>query len=249
MLRALPLFLLLLLCATSASGQRLDTSVRQLIVGIAPGWNSMNGQIQCFERRSSNWVAAGAPIRVLFGKNGVAWGRGIMAAPGAAKPKIERDNRAPAGVFEIGKIYTYDSSLPSGANYPFRTVGPGDAWVDDVRNPDYNRHVVVDPRSPPAWFHKQRMRHGDFAYRWLIEIRHNADPPIPPFGSAIFFHIRRGPDRPSAGCTTMAQSDLLKLIRWLRTDQDPHYALLPKTEYLTRWRAWGLPDPGVTSLF
>ena len=36
------------------------------------------------------------------------------------------------------------------------------------------------------------MRSGDFAYHWLIEIRHNSDPPVPGAGSAIFFHIRRG---------------------------------------------------------
>jgi L,D-peptidoglycan transpeptidase YkuD (ErfK/YbiS/YcfS/YnhG family) len=249
MFRALPLFVLLSLCPTAAAEQRLGSSVRQLIVGIAPGWNSMVGQIQCFDRQSAGWVAAGAPIRVLFGKNGVAWGRGVLTVPDAAKPKVERDDRAPAGVFKIGKIYTYDSTLPEGANYPFRTVGPGDVWIDDVHSPEYNRHVIVDARNPPPWFHKQRMRHGDFAYRWLVEIRHNADPPIPPFGSAIFFHIRRGPNRPSAGCTTMAQSDLLTLIQWLRADQAPHYVLLPRNEYLNRWQTWGLPDPGVTSLF
>ena len=57
------------------------------------------------------------------------------------------------------------------------------------------------------------MRSGDFAYRWLVEIRHNADPPVPGYGSAIFFHIRRGPSRPSAGCTTMAEKNLVELIR------------------------------------
>jgi L,D-peptidoglycan transpeptidase YkuD (ErfK/YbiS/YcfS/YnhG family) len=156
---------------------------------------------------------------------------------------VERDGRAPAGVFRIGKIYTYDSALPSGADYPFRTVSRADAWIDDVTHPNYNQHVVVDPASPPAWFEKQKMRHGDFAYRWLIEIRHNSDPPVPGAGSAIFFHIRRGVARPSAGCTTMAENDLVSLIQWLRADRRPHYALLPQSEYLAKWKDWGLPSP------
>ena len=87
------------------------------------------------------------------------------------------------------------------------------------------------------------MRHGDFAYRWLVEIRHNSDPPVAGAGSAIFFHIRRGPQRPSAGCTTMAENDLVSLIRWLRAGERPHYALLPAAEYKTRWKALGLPSP------
>ena len=135
------------------------------------------------------------------------------------------------------------AALPAGADYPFRTVGPGDAWIDDPHHPQYNQHVVVDAKNPPPWFEKQKMRHGDCAYRWLIEIRHNSDPPLAGAGSAIFFHIRRGVQRPSAGCTTMAQSDLIALIRWLRADQRPHYALLPKNEYLTKWKEWGLPGP------
>jgi L,D-peptidoglycan transpeptidase YkuD (ErfK/YbiS/YcfS/YnhG family) len=93
------------------------------------------------------------------------------------------------------------------------------------------------------------MRRGDFAYRWLVEIRHNADPPLPGYGSAIFFHIRRGPSRPSAGCTTMAEKDLVELIRWLRTSANPVYVCLPQSEYQDHWKIWGLPDPAVTGLF
>ena len=41
----------------------------------------------------------------------------------------------------------------------------------------------------------------------------------------------------------MAEANLVKLIRWLRVAQNPHYALLPKAEYLKKWEAWGLPSP------
>jgi L,D-peptidoglycan transpeptidase YkuD (ErfK/YbiS/YcfS/YnhG family) len=146
-------------------------------------------------------------------------------------------------------IYTYDEALPPKANYPFHTVGSGDAWVDDIGNSHYNQHVTIDPNNPPPWFEKQKMRRGDFAYRWLVEVRHNADPPVPGFGSAIFFHIRRGPHRPSAGCTTMAENALVELICWLRVSANPAYVCLSKGDYLQRWKDWALPDPAVTSLF
>ena len=90
------------------------------------------------------------------------------------------------------------------------------------------------------------MRHGDFAYRWLVEIRHNADPPKPGAGSAIFFHIRRtknGELRPTSGCTTMAEPELADLIRFLRAEDHPVYVLLPWDEYQKKWRLWGLPEP------
>jgi L,D-peptidoglycan transpeptidase YkuD (ErfK/YbiS/YcfS/YnhG family) len=222
---------------------RLNPSVKQLVVGIAPNWDSMHGYLLRLDRTSTGWKAAGPAAPVLFGKQGLAWGRGVFS--GVANRKAERDKKAPAGLFKIGTIYTYDHTLPPGSTYPFHTVGAGDGWVDDVNSLQYNQHVVVDPKNPPPWFAKQRMRHNDFAYRWLVEIRHNSDPPVPGDGSAIFFHIRRGADRPSAGCTTMAEVDLIKLIRWLRPEANPEYLCLPKSEYLARWNEWDLPAPSL----
>ncbi len=226
-----------------ALGGALDSNVQQLIVSIAPDWNASTGHLQLFEREGNKWKASAPPVAVLYGKNGLVWGRGVLGTDEPGTHKQERDGRAPAGVFRMGTIYTYDAALPSGAKYPFHTVATGDAWIDDITSPDYNRHVTVDPANPPPWFEKQKMRHGDFAYRWLVEIRHNSDPPVPNAGSAIFFHIRRGPARKTAGCTTMAEDDLIKLIRWLHADKHPHYALLPRSAYEAKWKAWGLPSP------
>lgn len=223
----------------------VDPDVHQLVVGVAPGWDSMQGHIQFFRRAGGGeWQPASGQIPVLFGKNGLAWGRGLLGTDEPGLHKHERDGRAPAGVFKIGKIYTYDSALPEGADYPFHQVSGADAWVDDVSSPNYNRFVTIpDPQNPPPWFEKAKMRQGDFAYHWLVEIRHNSDPPEAGAGSAIFFHIRRGETRPTSGCTTMAEPNLVRLIRWLRAADHPEYVLLPAAEYDQKWHAWGLPDP------
>ena len=73
----------------------------------------------------------GASVPVLFGKNGLAWGRGLAGQDESGLRKKERDGRAPAGVFRIGKIYTYDPALPAGAKFPFHQVTKADAWIDD----------------------------------------------------------------------------------------------------------------------
>ena len=186
-------------CWPRALSPASSTGVKQLIVSIAPTWDSSDGRLQLFERKGGGWKRSGPAWPVLYGKNGLVWGRGVLGTGEPGTHKQERDGRAPCGVFRIGTIYTYDAALPAGAKYPFHTVTAGDAWVDDVTSPDYNRHVTVDPANPPPWFEKQKMRHSDFAYRWLVEIRHNSDPPVPGAGSAIFFHIRRGPTvRPPA---------------------------------------------------
>src|ERR1700694_3552666 len=92
----------------------------QLIVGTAPNWNSMRGHLQLFERTpGGNWSPVSPGIPVLFGKSGVAWGTGLAGQKENGLRKTERDGRAPAGIFRIGEIYTYDAQLPAGSDYPF----------------------------------------------------------------------------------------------------------------------------------
>ena len=243
------LVLALSFTASRAPAAGVPNDCEQLIVGLAPNWNSMRGELQFFERSAgSSWQRVGAAMPVLFGKNGLAWGRGLVGQEEDGLRKHERDGRAPAGIFRIGKIYTYDPALPAGADYPFHQVTKADAWIDDIHSPDYNRFVTIDdPEHPPPWFGKAKMRHDDFAYRWLVEIRHNSDPPVPNDGSAIFFHIRRGTTRPTTGCTTMAEEDLRKLITWLRAARHPCYALLPREVYAQKARIWDLPAPVLLS--
>lgn len=204
----------------------------------------MKGEMRMFEReRGGKWTQRGEPIAVLFGKNGLAWGIGLAGQNESGLHKKERDGRAPAGVFRLGDVYTYDAQLPAGSNYPFHQVTDADVWSDDPRSPNYNRHIRIDPNNPPDNYSHEKMRSGDFAYHWLIDIRHNSDPPVPGEGSAIFFHIRRGLARPTAGCTTMAQENLVRVIRWLREGAHPCYALLPESEYKQKWQSWNLPPP------
>jgi L,D-peptidoglycan transpeptidase YkuD (ErfK/YbiS/YcfS/YnhG family) len=243
LLRA-PIWILLVVLLSNAHADGVPEDCAQLIVGIAPDWNAMRGTLQLFERpRGGQWKALTQPGPVLFGKNGLAWGTGLAGQNEPGLRKKERDGRAPAGIFEIGQVFGYDPRLPEGADYPYHQVTEADIWGDDPRSPNYNRHIVIDPKNPPDNYSHEKMRSGDFAYHWLIEVRHNSDPPVPGAGSAIFFHIRRGVNRPTTGCTTMAEADLVRLIKWLRAPRHPCYALLPIAEYQKKWQTWNLPPP------
>lgn len=225
---------------------QLPAHARQLIVATSPDWKSHKANLQCWERDQDGvggWrPALNKAWPVLLGRNGLAWGRGNFTPTNPDIPwKVERDGKAPAGVFELGSIHGYAALPPTGTTWPYFQVSQWDAWIDDPNLPTYNQLIRVDPQNVPPWFEKQRMRLGDSAYKWLIEIKHNTDPIKPGFGSAIFFHVRRGPDRPTAGCTTMAEEYLTALMRWLREDQHPCYVLLPKAEYDKARVAWRLP--------
>ncbi len=234
----------LVLGAVPEAKAQLGRAVRQVIVAQAAGWNANTASLQCWQRASSRepWQPVFAhPVPVLLGRKGLAWGRGVFQPPRNGIPmKVEKDWRAPAGVFQLGSLFGYAPAGPG--RWPYIQVGAWDAYVDDSTSPLYNRHVRIDPRQGvPAWFEKQRMRLGDSAYKWMLEIRHNQQPAAPGYGSAIFFHVRRGPNKPSAGCTTMAEGDLVRMLRWLDPSASPHYVLLPKADYAALRGAWGLP--------
>lgn len=228
-----------------AAPAQIGPAVRQVIVATAPDWNSPRATLQCFHRTGPGaaWQAVfPKAFPVLLGKKGLAWGRGVFAPPqNGVGAKIEKDWRAPAGVFQLGMLFGYAAAAPRGCQWPYVQVGPWDAYVDDPANPNYNRHVRVSPQSVPPWFEKQKMRLGDAAYRWMLEIRHNQNPAVPGYGSAIFFHVRRGADKPSAGCTTMAVENLEAMLRWLDPRAFPHYVLLPGADYSALRAAWRLP--------
>ncbi|MFM7603719.1 MAG: L,D-transpeptidase [Prosthecobacter sp.] len=225
---------------------QLGSAVRQVVVGQPADWTSNTASLQCYQRLSAHspWKPAFArPIPVLLGKKGLAWGQGVFHAPASAiAAKVEKDLKSPAGIFHLGILFGYAVTPPHGVRWPYIQVGPWDAYVDDSSLPFYNKHVRIDPRQGiPPWFERQRMRLGDAAYRWMLEIRHNQHPPLPGYGSAIFFHVRRGPNTPTAGCTALAEVDLVRLLQWLDPKATPHYVLLPKAEYAALRGIWGLP--------
>ena len=228
----------------SISHKHILNGVGQLVVVVTDGWDSSEGKLMCFirEGRKSWRPKLKKSIPVMLGSKGLAWGRGVFTET-EKKIKKEGDGCAPAGIFKIGKIYGESESLLNKSKYPYHKITKLDAWIDDPKNPLYNKHVRIGSRDEvPVWFQSQRMRLGDPAYKWLIEIRHNSDPPKPGYGSAIFFHVQRGPGRRTTGCTAMKLIDLERLIVFLRKDKNPHYILLPYFEYQRKIKIMNLPD-------
>ena len=221
-------------------------ATEQLLLSIAPQENSTLGTMRGYTRENSSqsWIQSFPSTSVIYGKNGLAWGRGLHS-PQSGLQKKEGDGRAPAGRFKIGFAMGYAETLPIGnKGWPYHQVTERDAWIDNPSIPEHYNHLyTLKPnRTAPPWFESQRKRLGDFAYEWKILIEHNYQNPIPGDGSAIFFHIRRGEIKPSFGCTVMEKSVLEKLLCWL----DPKstacdYVLLTEKEYQRLKTDWQLP--------
>jgi L,D-peptidoglycan transpeptidase YkuD (ErfK/YbiS/YcfS/YnhG family) len=234
----------LVFCAlASSSAFELPQDCRQCILGIAPNWKSSSVEVRVFEKSGGGWTQSGGPWSGRLGKNGLAWGLGLHPIPPGVAAKREGDLRAPAGVFALGGAYGYADAVEKNPGLPYRQITTRDLWVEDAASPDYNRHLRLPTEPRTAWEKKQQMKQGDHAHSLKLFIAHNPAPgAVPGAGSSIFFHIWRADGtKPSAGCTTLSEPNLRRLIATVDPAKKPLYVLLPEEEYRRVARTWKLP--------
>jgi L,D-peptidoglycan transpeptidase YkuD (ErfK/YbiS/YcfS/YnhG family) len=150
--------MMVLICGPSQA--QIPSSARQLIVSQAATWNSNTATLQCYQRTSASapWQAVFAKsVPVLLGRAGLAWGRGVFNPPQNGIPaKVEKDWRAPAGVFQLGMLFGNAAKAPGGARWPYLQVGPWDAYVDDSSNPYYQKQFYSNFRKMVLSFRAER---------------------------------------------------------------------------------------------
>lgn len=239
---AIFLFVIVAALSPGAHGE-LTADAKQIVVCIAPDASSSEGTLQLFSRdRNGAWRAESERWPVMFARRGLAWGRGINP-PQPGPQKQTADHRNPAGLFKLGTAMGYASALPDGsAGWPYHQVTERDAWIDDPSLPHFNHLVTLPPgATPPTWWEREHMHLGDFAYQWMVVIEANYDSPVGDAGNSIFFHVRRGQHYRTAGCTTMEQDNLIRLIKWLQPGSHALMVELTQADYQRLWKDWGLP--------
>lgn len=102
---------------------------------------------------------------------------------------------------------------------PYTKTDGSDFWVDDPASPDYNRWIRSETGPKAEWASFERLRQP--LYRYAVVIGYNEQPVVPGKGSAIFLHLWRGADQPTAGCVALSESALLKLLARLDAARKP----------------------------
>jgi len=230
------LSLLLFVTSVAASDPWLASS-RQIVLVLTDQWDSTAGTLLRFERRSDVWQRIGDPIIVTVGKKGLGLGLGLHPTDLDGPQKREGDRRAPAGVFRLESAFgTAAMTLPA---FPYRKTAATDFWVDDPKSRHYNQWVnTADPQIKRDWKSAETLRRPDGIYETVIVVAHNRTPVVPGRGSAIFMHRWYGPGVATIGCTAMAKSDLLVLLRWFDASRLPVLVQAPRALL----PALGLPE-------
>lgn len=252
------LAVLLLMFCSLAQAQVMPHN-QQLIIVTTPNWKAISGELLRFERddAQSPWRQAGPAHKVVVGRKGMGWGRGLYPlADSNGDFRQEGDQRAPAGIFSLGTVFGLASAELATQQFqilmPYLPLRESIQCVGDPQSRYYNEIVDTDSvKSDWRTAANERMHriatHGEGAYRWGVFINHNhADNPVgmqrdKSSGSCIFLHLWENEKTGTSGCTAMAEPQLLKLIQWLDPQRNPLLVQLPITEYQRLQANWHLP--------
>lgn len=231
---------------TKPAPQRRLFAANQLLVVKTADWDTVKGTLQRYERkgRRRTWHPVGAPIPIVVGRNGLAWGAGLHGAPEtlaqAGDPlKKEGDGKAPAGIFSLNAAFGYlPKSKARRVKLPYVHSTATMQCVDDAQSAYYNRIVDRARLKQPDWQSHEEMLRQDELYRWGVVVNHNAggvgkslQKAKPAGGSCIFLHIWSGEDSSTAGCTAMEPALMEELLFWLDARKQPLLVQLPEREY------------------
>jgi L,D-peptidoglycan transpeptidase YkuD (ErfK/YbiS/YcfS/YnhG family) len=162
--------------------------------------------VYLLQKHNNKWNLFSEPMNASVGRNGVA----------PIGKKREGDGKTPAGIFLIKRTFGYNESINS--KMPYQQVSDDDLWVDDPNAPDYNQWVKKAETRAASF---EKMKRADEQYKYGIIIKYNTDPVIKGYGSAIFLHVWKEKNSPTAGCVAVSEKNMIKILSWLDPKADP----------------------------
>ncbi len=183
-----------------------DKKAKQAVFVTADKADKFTAKITAYEYIKGKWVKKYS-MPAVIGKNGISL------------KKKEGDGKSPAGIFYIGRSFG-TVKKPSGVDLPYTKTDQYDYWVDDVTSRDYNKWIVYKGDPEKRWKSFERMKLEPL-YHYGAVIEYNTHPIVKGAGSAIFFHVWRASDKPTAGCTAVSQDNVVKLLKWMDPAKKP----------------------------
>jgi len=194
-------------------------SSQQIILVVADDFNASRASLEFFE---GDQVLLKTDVNL--GTNGLGWGIGeIKLMQKANEPiKYEGDKKAPAGIFKLTNIFGYAPA--SNYKLPYLFTSDELICVDDSNSPFYNQ--IIEAHGDEKSF--EFMHRKDMQYRYGVTVAHNKKG-IFKRGSCIFLHIQKEKNATTAGCTSMQEKDLKKIISLLDKSKNPLLIQVPKS--------------------
>jgi L,D-peptidoglycan transpeptidase YkuD (ErfK/YbiS/YcfS/YnhG family) len=177
----------------------------QLVTVQAPQ-RATTATLSVWTRNGSCWRRVAGPWQARLGRSGLS------------AHKREGDGATPTGTYRFGAV-VYGIAANPGVRFHYHRLTCGDWWDEDPASPTYNtfRHVACGA-APSFGGGSEALWRISPQYRYFAVIDYNASPVVPGHGSAIFLHVALGA---TAGCVSLPEAQLVRLLRWLRPSAHP----------------------------
>ncbi len=189
----------------SMQSVNIPDSVDQLILVFNENPDNSQAKLFTFQKDKSEWSSVSGPAPAGVGENGFA----------THSKKLEGDGKTPSGLFRLGVLFTYENQVDT--KMPFIQSSSDDKWIDDPESEDYNRHV----RGETSAKSYEKLKLASDYYKFCMVIEYNTNPVVKGKGSAIFLHLRVSDYETTAGCVAIAESEMLRILKWLDPDKHP----------------------------
>src|ERR1035437_689687 len=236
--------MLLSACVPSKKTATNPLSGNQLILMITDSTKATRGNLFCFGRNNGeSWKTAKKAIPVVIGRSGLGWGAGLHKEPEMPDfpQKREGDGRSPAGIFNLSAVFGFaPENQMAGLKMPYMPITEMIECVDDVTSKYYN-HIVSNKTVDSVDWHSSEKMDSIKLYALGVVVDHNTFSVKKEGGSCIFFHLWRGPESTTSGCTAMDSASIHDIAYWLDKSKSPVLVQLTKQLYHDLKRKWKLP--------
>jgi L,D-peptidoglycan transpeptidase YkuD (ErfK/YbiS/YcfS/YnhG family) len=182
----------------------------QVVTVTSSGWTTDVATLQTFEKDAAGTWHPVFPAMPAF-----------IGRAGFSADKREGDLKTPAGKYGFGTMFGQQPN--PGVKFPYRQADSQSVWVDDVTSPYYNTW------QENAALKGEHLASSGYAtaYAYAVDIAYNTSPIVKGKGSAIFLHVSTGGG--TAGCVSLARSNLLEVLRWLDPNKHPVIVMGPSS--------------------
>ena len=187
---------------TSKQVKKILPNTSQIIIVKYLG--GIKANMTLCQRHGAIWKPMFMPaFSAVVGKNGIA----------SIGKKKEGDLKTPAGLHPIGEAF---GTQPLALKMDYKYITADDKFIDDINSKRYNTWVSgsTDAKSYESMLIE--------LYNYGAVINYNINPTIAGKGSAIFIHLWRSPNSPTAGCIALEKKHLLMMLHWLDKAQHPY---------------------------
>ena len=172
--------------------------------------------LHSYERLAGKWKEKFSPFKVNLGIKGIA----------SMGHKKEGDLMTPSGYYALPLVFGYKKDIAT--KMDFLEVNRNHVWICDTSSEKYNT-LIVD--SAGTFFNNpknERLLRHDHINKYAIVIDYNTNPIVNGKGSAIFMHVERSAYHKTAGCISIPEEEIIKLIKWLDPSMQPHIFIAKK---------------------